>query len=602
MDSPSLPMSSPTKALFPVSPERMNQQSIPNSPSLPSDLANYNCKTSKGLSDVQSRVAFLNSLSRGQSPVATTQTSSSTSAALQRAILGREEAESALRSVSIELSEAQTRERRISERLESLLEELQAAKERQAHERGVFEKEIRKARKEAFRAGSSLVRLQEELKNARNEAKTLKDEVRLEKEGREKAKQESFERAYALAGLTEELEIFKGKVRSLEASSQSNTLQVRALEVNEEDPGQTSTAESDSNVLTPRERRPKRAAEDLARSGSLESTGSPEKTDTPPKRQRLSEQIIAHEDQPETRESELENNSIIDELQNELEVERQLRLDAEDMIEFLKMECHFQRCSCRVAGHHEQTDPSDDALIARAGTVEKDVVADPFESHIHEHSTGTPVQVPRAAAEGSPAPEPKYKEATLEEPLITFSPVTGTFRTFPSPLRNSPQKKQEEPFEELRSPRLRMHTAGNLFNISSAGSPVTGGNRDSDIFAPFSAKPRATMEQTPECEEWPREQQITTMVPLRGDEESSPNFFGTVPGTPISREDALAQIRARREQNTKRSASANEAALRSGGMGTTPARGGRRVPAIQGRDSHDDGPRRDLSAPVRLFR
>ncbi|KAJ5945482.1 hypothetical protein N7516_005650 [Penicillium verrucosum] len=66
-----------------------------------------------------------------------------------------------------------------------------------------------------------------------------------EREAKDKAKQEAFERAYALAGLTEELEVLKEKFRALETDNRSSTLEVRAHEIRKEDFGRLSIAEGD---------------------------------------------------------------------------------------------------------------------------------------------------------------------------------------------------------------------------------------------------------------------------------------------------------------------------------------------------------------------
>ena len=153
MEQPSSPFripAAPTTPLQQLSPDRINQQRIPASPSLPNQLSNSDLKLPRQSIDVQSKVAFLNSLNQAGSP--SRQQGSSTHASLQRALLGREEADNALRASNTQLIEAEVRQRKIGERLECLMEELQAVKERQAHERQVFEKEVRKARKDAFRA------------------------------------------------------------------------------------------------------------------------------------------------------------------------------------------------------------------------------------------------------------------------------------------------------------------------------------------------------------------------------------------------------------------------------------------------------------------
>ncbi|KAJ6177455.1 hypothetical protein N7485_004369 [Penicillium canescens] len=344
MESPTRLAPSPSKVLHPVSPERMNQQTIPASPSLPADLLTLHHKNARGVSEVQAKVAFLNGLSRGASPGGS---SAANNAAIQRAILGREEAESALATAQEELSEAESRERRISERLESLLEELHGTKERQGHERSIFEKEIRKARKEAFRAGSTLVKLQEELKHSKSEVKALKDEVTAERESKEKAKQEAFERAYALAGLTEELEVLKGKLRSLETDNHSSNLEVRAHEIRREDFDRMSLAEGDLAFLTT-PRRPKRVAAGSVRSPALEQEED-EAEATPPKRPRLSDVAIKNE-RPASEAGPVEvDEDVLEEMKEDLVFERRRRVAAEEMVHFLNIECQFERCSCRIA-------------------------------------------------------------------------------------------------------------------------------------------------------------------------------------------------------------------------------------------------------------
>src|SRR6266536_2088634 len=150
MDSPTFKVPPPPGApLLPISPERMNQQKLTASPSLPSDLAELAKGTSRhhrnlsAASDVQSKVAAFNNLTRESNSQRL-----ASDAAVKRAILGREEAESELHGARAQLTESRDRERRVGERLESLFEELATLKERQTHERAVFEKEVRRARKE----------------------------------------------------------------------------------------------------------------------------------------------------------------------------------------------------------------------------------------------------------------------------------------------------------------------------------------------------------------------------------------------------------------------------------------------------------------------
>ncbi|KAJ5648961.1 uncharacterized protein N7484_002684 [Penicillium longicatenatum] len=703
MESPTRPVLSPTKALNPVSPERMNQQTIPASPSLPSELLSLHHKNTKGVSEVQAKVAFLNSLARGSSPSAQAQTATN-NAALQRAILGREEAESALTSAQEELSEAQSRERRISERLESLLEELHGTKERQAHERSIFEKEIRKARKEAFRAGSTLVKLQEELKHAKSESKALKDEVAAEREAKDHAKQEAFERAYALAGLTEELEVLKGKLRSMEASNHSNKLEVRAHEIRKEDFGRMSLVEGDLAFLTT-PRRPKRAAADSIRSPAQEREPENVAEATPPKRQRLSE-VTSLVKEPVAAPSELDSETI-DDLKDELYIERRQRIAAEEMVHFLNIECQFERCSCRLAEkegrrfiydneYYEKFQKpqleaeakaaaqakAEAAAVAKAkaeaqakaqaeeaarlkaqaeAEAEAEVAAKakvaaqekeaaeakaaaqeeaarraqisypaPHSSHTpsaeppapppHRHGVNSELKVKREPT------EPPEKMPMPEEPLVTFSPETGTFKTFPSPIRDIPRPPPRRPndFDAPSIPyppvrpraewRESASSSGHVRSYTPSEEPRSSrmanhalpeSAMDDEIPAHALVEARPT--RTREREDY-HSHSTTKRVPLR--EPNAPQSSSFFPNQPIDREDALAQIRARRgrARSNVRSVSASEAGRSAGSTGstaTTPGRGPRRIPNLQtqsSRSENDVVERRDLSAPVRMFR
>ncbi|KAJ6111140.1 hypothetical protein N7486_003375 [Penicillium sp. IBT 16267x] len=701
MESPTRPVLSPTKALNPVSPERMNQQTIPASPSLSSELLSLHHKNTKGVSEVQAKVAFLNSLARGSSPSAQAQTATN-NAALQRAILGREEAESALTSAQEELAEAQSRERRISERLESLLEELHGTKERQGHERSIFEKEIRKARKEAFRAGSTLVKLQEELKHAKSESKALKEEVAAEREAKDRAKQEAFERAYALAGLTEELEVLKGKLRSMEASNHSNKLEVRAHEIRKEDFGRMSLAEGDLAFLTT-PRRPKRAAADSIRSPAQEREPENVAEATPPKRQRLSE-VTSLTKESVAAPSDLDSE-MIDDLKDELYIERRQRIAAEEMVHFLNIECQFERCSCRIAekegrrfiydneyyekfqkpqleaeakaaaqaeaeaaaaakakakaqaeaaarakaqaeaaakaqaaAQAKEAAEAEAAAAAQAEVAAQEEAARraqisysaPHSSHTpsveppapppHRHGVESEVKVKREPT------EPPQKMPMPEEPLVTFSPETGTFKTFPSPIRDNPRPPPRRtddidvpsiPYPQVR-PRSEWResasSSGHVRSYTPSEEPRSSRmanhapsepamNGDIRAHASIEARPTRSRER----EDY-HSHSTTKRVPLREPNATqSSSFF---PNQPIDREEALAQIRARRgrARSNVRSVSANEAGRSAGSTGstaTTPGRGPRRIPNLQtqsSRSENDVVERRDLSAPVRMFR
>ncbi|KAE8351285.1 hypothetical protein BDV28DRAFT_158873 [Aspergillus coremiiformis] len=625
MSSPSKvlnnPLSSPIKALNPLSPERMNQKTLNNSPSLPNEIRNMQRKP-RGISDVQAKVAFLNNLSRGNSPSApASQSSAASSAALQRAILGREEAESSLANLSAQLSEAQSRERRISERLESLLEELQAEKARKAHERTLFEKEIRKARKEAFRAGSVLVRVQEELKHARSEGKVLKEEVQSEREAKEKAKQEAFERAYTLAGLMEEMEVLKGRLRTAEANSRADTLEARAQEIRSEDVGRLSLVEGDLAFLkTPTPRRPKRSAEESDDTPLASCSNASVAKDTPPKRPRVSDVTPRNGNQSPN--SPNENLDKTHELQLDLERERRLRADAEDLIDFLRVECMFKRCACRIEEEREMGHlyGAIEQKVERTDAPDEDVRGK--DSGSAQSPTGNGPSSPSGssgrATEAAEEPEMEAQQAP-EENTITFSPATGTFHTIPSPMRRSPNKKPDH--DVLDAPRLDTENQSTpqplvtsplaKYEVPWEETPFQPVHEEDDhapLF-PSGVRPSPAISEVPWESELPGQHEIEgnndghdsiRRIPFRHEGLES-NHLPGVTGTPIDRAEALAQIRARRAM--KRSVSANESTLRAGGMSVTPVRAARRIPAVQNPDGRysEIRSRRDMSAPVRMF-
>lgn len=698
----------------------MNQQSMSGSPSCSSDLRSIPRKSARGLSDVQAKVAFLNNLARTGSPAANPspppppQPSSSSnaggSAALQRAILGREEAESALANVNAQLEEAQSRERRISERLESLLEELASVKERQGHERNVFEKEIRKARKEAFRAGSTLVKLQEDLKNAKNEAKGLKDELRAEKEAKEQAKQEAFERAYALAGLMEEMEVLKEQLRAAQTNNRSDNLEAEAQAMQTKDVGRLSLAEGDLALLaTPTPRPPKRPAEEPANSPLENVTNADAPKATPPKKLRLSELTPAEiwemevEDERQRAMTEVEDpQDKIAELKEYLQHERSVREEIERTVEYMRWECSIGWCQCRIDEYRlkqaarrkvpgappealhsaeerirntnsvaevvklneamnwtrwSRMKPEDAVKIMdMQAKVEADIlaqsenkqndaqehggqkfnVAEQDEKHAQrlgksgsdegnmEKTTPTTDNCQEARAPPGPDEDTEEKheledevevteeveevegdEEEEEEPLITFSPATGTFHTIPSPAR-SPKKhiQNDSPIPK------RQHTVSPML-VEHEMSPEPALN---DVpFQPCDPQPHHSPAAVDVPWDYPLPKHSSAQpsletrefkVPLRNDAPIQ-HRPPVISETPISREEALAQIRARRGRtNTmKRSVSANESTFRSGGMGITPVRVARRIPGVQnaGKSQSEVRSRRDLSAPVRMF-
>src|ERR1700712_1877004 len=104
------------------------------------------------------------------------------------------------------------------------------AKETHAHTQTLWEKEIRRARKENFKSQSTVVKLQEELKSARNSLKAAQADIEQEKERSLKREQEAFAARYQLVGVQEELAQMQEQIKLVEQERDA----LRTIAKNEE--------------------------------------------------------------------------------------------------------------------------------------------------------------------------------------------------------------------------------------------------------------------------------------------------------------------------------------------------------------------------------
>jgi hypothetical protein len=90
------------------------------------------------------------------------------------------------------------------------------AKETHAHTQALWEKEIRRARKETFKSQSVIIKLQEELTSARTAVKSAEELLDVEKERSKTREQEAFTARYSLVGMQEQLEQSQERIKMLE--------------------------------------------------------------------------------------------------------------------------------------------------------------------------------------------------------------------------------------------------------------------------------------------------------------------------------------------------------------------------------------------------
>ena len=397
---------------------------------------------------------------------------------------------------------------------------MQRLRETQAHERTIFEKEVRRARKEAFKSSSSLVNMQEELKSVRNRYTLMREEMESQRRMKNAKEQEAIQTQCQLTELQEELEVLR-----------------KSLSVTEEEREGLKNALREEEVA-------KAAAEGVI---ALPISRDDDEFASPRKRRREERQSLKENLDPlATNDDDVELMA----LKEDLRLEKRLRTKAQEETHFLKMECQFGVCSCRVA--------------ERQGA-----------SYVHDATFGTPVQESQEngilndrkpnsmpdlmpidpALESSLSETTELDQRISDQAQIIFSPNSGTFSKAPSPMRPN--------FFDSNEPASTALPQSPLLKAPTSPSPQIPVDPLPQTPRPL---PRPPIQQ-------PRTISTTTVVPLRADDV----LFSPAPNTPggISREEALEQIRLRRGR-------ARSFAV---GRGGTPAKG-------------VDGATRTISAPV----
>lgn len=386
------PLKCPPGPLNPLSPERINQQRIPPSPSLHGFLVDdERPRTCDSISsDVQTKVAILNSLSASASaqssptrpgrlggaflangnPGASNNNSFNSHNALQRAVMGYEEAQASLASLTAELERAKeelaSRSRReliLSQRVEHLLAELQGEKEKRSRDQESYAKEIKRCRKETYRAELSVVEARQELQESRAELKKCQAELQHEKSEKEKSRQESFERAYALAGVMGEMDQLKDRYKTVEKEKDAALLEAKVNAV-----GRSTFEDTTERIesapkgypsisvveTTVAQKQPSKVEDKPWRrkwkTKAAQSQLSTEKT--------ISQRFAAILRRTEFLDKKFAGEPItpqeeIDFLKQELAKARKKQAEDQDRIQsmdtFMLMQCQFKACPCRLA-------------------------------------------------------------------------------------------------------------------------------------------------------------------------------------------------------------------------------------------------------------
>lgn len=312
MDTPSPSSKVIGGPLYAASPERVNSQRTSKNYEVITSTTRVHTRENS----VHEKVASFNSLSS----LSKTSDKRHHDAALKRAMLGREEAESEMQRYREEarllknvVEEGKQRERKVAERLESVMEKFMHSEENYGRTKLTWEKEKRRMKKENFKSQSVLVKIQAELKSARSAISVAQADLEKEK-------------SQVIATQKKESQVQQQLSNALTA--------VRQLQDN------LKKAEQERDAL-----RSIAAGEDVARIASeglipLPASSKEDEFSSPKK--------IDNHHEP-THLIRLDSKEELDELRMLLSWEKQHAKRADERIEFLELECRLHCCVSRKA-------------------------------------------------------------------------------------------------------------------------------------------------------------------------------------------------------------------------------------------------------------
>jgi hypothetical protein len=368
------------------------------------------------------------------------------------------------------------------------------AKETHAHTQALWEKEIRRARKENFKSQSVVVKLQEELKTARAAAKSAEADFEEEKGRSAKREQEAFAARYQLVGVQEELAQVQEKIKLVEQERDA----LRTIAKNEE----IARIAAEGRIPLPT------LPED-------DEFASPKKS---PKTL-----------QPVTITSSAASEEELEEMKMRLTWEMRRADRAQDRIDFLELECRSNCCSSRASPAVEQ--PAKNSLIRIS---QMNTVYVPAEGVFR--TVSPPPESPRVpSAQQMPPPQsvparesPHYaRTPSCEPPSQAVAPDMNT--SLLSLL--DPQTRDTTPLDSNFPTTFSIPTiSANDIPLNPSPPPAAAHHPSS---SQISHEPYHTISRT-------------TTVPLAAPADPGPNPSSSGITPTMSREEALAQIRERR--------------------------------------------------------
>ncbi|OHW90272.1 hypothetical protein CSPAE12_11143 [Colletotrichum incanum] len=365
-------------------------------------------------------------------------------AALKRAMLGREEAETELRRyrdeskvLRVQLEKGKEREQRVSERLETVMEQYGRAKETYAHTKAAWEKEIKLARKKTFKNESQIIKLQEELKSAREGWRLASDNLDAEKLRSKAREEEAFQARYQMVGMEQELGEAFERIKMLEQ---------------ERDAYKTLAKEEEVARIAAEGRIPLPKAFDAAPDDEFAS----------PKKKKAPRFSLSTVDIVSSAASEEE----IEELSLQVSWERQRADRAYELVDFLQAECELQCCPCAKT-HKRQSMLSPRQSLAsnrpsimspRRRLMPPAEIADASDLVILRGGRESSTDRPSLRASRSPPVEDKAfkkpdapRRSREERRSTIFCPREGIFRTVSQQEADEIEAQREQERQEQES-------------------------------------------------------------------------------------------------------------------------------------------------------
>ncbi|KZF24056.1 hypothetical protein L228DRAFT_281168 [Xylona heveae TC161] len=489
--------------------------------------------------------------------------------ALRRAELGREEAESEVKRLRMELerlndkivNEKQSSESdkarsdMLTKEVEKLKLDLTTANTRLAR----AEKHHKRAVKDAMKTSSAIVGLQGELKTAREDLNSTKSSFEMERVKSKKREEEAFQAQFKLIGVEEELARAKQQIKLLEGERDALKTNLKEEEV--------ARIAAQGQIALP-------VSRDDAEFGSPKAERKPA----------IKPNALIEEEVEE-----------LDMIKDQLDREKMRADEAEELVQFMQRECQLGICACQLAKQknseyiydkqlheHVKRRRANEASTPNAPQVPEASVA-PNPSHIEPEIKSEAVvplateerpqqkqqeqlSRPTLAAEARATPEPP-QSADAEEPAVMFSPSSGTFHA--NPTQQAETADTIVPEEQHMRSRHTQEREPHRSMLASSMSAVTPSFSSSA--GPFLQTPARRI-ATPA---YPHTHAATRTIPLAPPADFI-DHHDALGLQKMSREEALEQIRQRRGR------------ARSIAAGTFTPR----------KQMVNPAPKRDFSAPI----